>query len=430
MDLVTSAQYQTLKESFPRDGGAAIEAEYTPAGDIDYMYGVDQLLTVDDSAYIDQLGRELPELRVDERAPRAGGLVTLNIDRVRDRDGSMTVPEAMRLLEERLGDGLRDTEGRLRLAEGDEGTRPEIPPPLVTPNYVNHITKICPAGEPEVPSGYPTRPWPPQVSGSGGNGVRLLVVDTGLLENLDFNRYDWLDGVTGEPDELGPILPGGQLHIPQYAGHGTFVAGMARCMAPAAEVFVGDHFTASGGELENVIIAKLEELVQEWEPNIVCLPAGTYTRRNWGSLGFSQFHRNHPKIVLVASAGNDSTDRPFYPAAFTWVVGVGALGTDQQHRAWFSNFGASSDVYALGEGTVNAYATGLYTYREPPKRPAQQTFDGMARWDGTSYSAPLVAGLIAVEMSSSASSAEVAKDAVLGRATDLPGVGPALTLPL
>jgi subtilisin family serine protease len=87
------------------------------------------------------------------------------------------------------------------------------------------------------------------------------------------------------------------------------------------------------------------------------------------------------------------------------------------------------DVYALGEGLVNAYATGEYTYQEPPKRPAKQDFAGMARWDGTSFSAPLVAGLIAAEISRTGAPASVAKDAVLATAQDIPGVGPALFPP-
>ena len=134
---------------------------------------------------------------------------------------------------------------------------------------------------------------------------------------------------------------------------------------------------------------------------MVCLPAGLYTRNDWEPLPFNQLHQMHPNITLVASAGNDTTDRKFYPAAFDWVVGVGALGTDQQNRAWFSNFGNWVDVYALGEGLVNAYAFGEYTYNEPPKAPAKQIFNGMARWAGTSFSAPLVAGLIAREMEQS-----------------------------
>ena len=89
------------------------------------------------------------------------------------------------------------------------------------------------------------------------------------------------------------------------------------------------------------------------------------------------------------------------------------------------------DVYALGEGMVNAYAFGEYTYQEPPKAPAKQTFNGMARWAGTSFSAPLVAGLIAREMAQSSISAAVAAQALLNKAQAqaIPGVGPVLYPP-
>jgi subtilisin family serine protease len=201
-------------------------------------------------------------------------------------------------------------------------------------------------------------------------------------------------------------------------------------MAPRATVYVNNHFDKSGGELEHVIIAKLEQLIQEQSPDVICLSAGTYTRNNWAPLAFSDFRRRHSDITLVAAAGNDGTNREFWPAAFPWTVAVGALGADQQHRAWFSNYGDWVDVYALGEGLVNAYATGVYSYHEPPKRPAKQKFEGMARWAGTSFATPLVAGLIAAEMSSNGASASAAKLAVLARAEaeKINGVGPALVV--
>ena len=89
------------------------------------------------------------------------------------------------------------------------------------------------------------------------------------------------------------------------------------------------------------------------------------------------------------------------------------------------------DVYALGEGMVNAFAFGEYTYQEPPKAPAKQNFHGIARWAGTSFSAPLVAGLIAHEMVQSSVSAAAAAQAVLyqAKAHAIPGVGPALFPP-
>jgi hypothetical protein len=291
-----------------------------------------------------------------------------------------------------------------------------------------HITRLCPAVEPEVPEGQQARPWPaPRPAGSPGRRVTLGVCDTGLLANLDLAQVPWLAGVTGDPDVLPPPLADGRQPIPPIAGHGTFIAGVSRCLAPGATVVVTDHFSASGAELESEMIRKLNELAATG-PDLICFCAGTYTRNNWTSLGFEEFHRRWPGIPLVAAAGNESTDRPFYPAAFDWVIAVGALGGDQRHRAWFSNHGPWVDVYAPGDGLVNAYATGEYSYLEPPRRPARQAFRGMARWSGTSFAAPVVAGLIAERAAhSDLPVAEVAQE-VLGSGRKVDGVGLALTL--
>jgi Subtilase family len=416
MDPVTSSQFLALKNSFARDN-VDVEIAYTPTGDIDYMYVVGRLLARADN--VERLQTVMPGLgRADpDEQPETGDLVMLSLDRAsfgRAEAGSMTVPDALDFLDENLEDNQA-------LAGGE---------PLMSPVHIVHITKICPAGEPEVPSGYPTSPWPPPNPAGGGKGVRVGISDTGLQPGATA-AHAWLANVAGDPEPLGPILPSGQQSIPKYAGHGTFGAGVAACMAPGADVYVNDHFTSSGGEREDVIIQKLEQLIAtDPPPDVVCLPAGTYTRKNWLPLSFSYFHEKHPDITLVASAGNESTNREFYPAAFPWVVAVGALATDQQHRAWFSNYGDWVDVYALGEGMVNAFATGLYTYQEPPKQPAQETFDGMAEWQGTSFSAPLVAGLIAEQMANSGMPAAAATQAVLERAQAhaIPGVGPALSL--
>jgi hypothetical protein len=428
MDPVFDAQYLLVKEKFAEQG-TEIEVAYAPDDTVDYIYVVDQLLARRDN--IELLQRMLPGLHDVERDELRGlgnrqlpeGLVVLTIKDL--EEGRFTVPEALDRLDERLGDDNPALNG------GE---------PLATPVHVMHTAKLCMASEPGVPVGSPDQPSPP-VKGNRGeqDRVRLVISDTGLLENfqperLDVIRYRWLEGVDGDrlADPLGRILPGGLAGIPEEgewrsipfeAGHGTFVAGVARSMAPRARVYVGNHFTTAGAALEYEVISGLDELIPVQSPHVITVPAGGYTRKDLPLLSFSDFRRRHDDITLVAAAGNDSTRRPFWPAAFPWAIGVGALGADEQNLAYFSNYGDWVNVYSLGEGLVNAYAIGVYAYQEPPKRPTQQVFRGMARWDGTSLAAALLSGLIAAEIARGGGSAQQAWERVFEAAQEIRGVG-------
>jgi subtilisin family serine protease len=129
--------------------------------------------------------------------------------------------------------------------------------------------------------------------------------------------------------------------------------------------------------------------------------------------------------VLVAAAGNDGDRGPFWPAAFPWAVSVGALADDEgSARAGFSNHGSWVDVYALGTDVVNAFPEGTYVYREPPLVGRKEDFpDGLAAWSGTSFAAPMVAGLTVSRMTWSGESARGAVDALLDVARGQAGVG-------
>ena len=132
--------------------------------------------------------------------------------------------------------------------------------------------------------------------------------------------------------------------------------------------------------------------------------------------------QNHNAIVVAAS-GNDSFGlqpecAPRFPAAFKDVIGVGALD-DKQSHAEYSNsadlpekegvttFGGNVVANSGTPGTkiddhialsadADSGILGLYIGALPD---GSMTQDGWARWAGTSFAAPIVAGYLATALS-------------------------------
>jgi hypothetical protein len=412
MDAVFDAHYRIIQDEFALRG-IYLEIAYTPNGEPNYICQRGRLLAAPDV----DLGRFPEALDGAEVVDRDDDLAVVSIERL--RRGYLSVPDALALLDPVFHGNLPP----------GPGTTPQV-----SPNHLWHVERLCSAIEPEVPCGSSQPCPPPREPAEGEQPVRIGLVDTGLIKPVDA-ALTWLSaGVDGEDDPLTTVLPGGLRLIPPFAGHGTFVAGVARCMAPRSEIFVGNELNIAGATLESKIIGKIEQVVAQFQPAIINLSSGTYTRNDWRPIAFEKFTRRHPDLTLVAAAGNDSTDRPLYPAAFPFpgVISVGALGPDQTHLAWFSNYGQWVDIYTLGEGIVNAFAVGQYRYHEPPKRPARQNFlHPLARWSGTSFAAPLVSGMIAARMGQTEQSSRQAAEALLDEAEQnaIDGIGPALRVP-
>ena len=165
---------------------------------------------------------------------------------------------------------------------------------------------------------------------------------------------------------------------PRYSafGHGTMVAGLVRLVAPGAQIMPLKVFrsdgTASVADIVRAVyfavdngasVINMSFSMQDYSPALV--RAVNYARRNG--------------VVCVASVGNRRDNTLVYPASLGNVIGVAAT-TALDQRASFSNYGADSvRLSAPGEGLITTYPGGTYA----------------AVW-GTSFSAPLVSGTVAL----------------------------------
>lgn len=263
----------------------------------------------------------------------------------------------------------------------------------VGPNHVvtwrSHI-QWAPGSGPAVPAG----PWEGNAPAGAGEGVRVGVVDTGVWD------HPWFDGrvdFAPDPPEVADADSDG--HLDHEAGHGTFVSGIVLQHAPAARV-VARRAASSGGVTDEVAVA--QAIGELHDVDLLNLSGGAYAHGDQPPVAIlgalEQLWRHRPEVVVVAAAGNDNTERPFWPAAAKRVIAVGALGDGQPAAAApFTNHGWWVDACAPG---LKVHSTFLeWEGMGWPGDRTRESFDGWARWSGSSFATPYVTGVLAAAAS-------------------------------
>lgn len=295
------------------------------------------------------------------------------------------------------------------------------------------------------------------VDGRVGAGMRrpvVAVLDTGL------GAHPWLpddvvvavDDPTGDdaayagvvgtvhPDSdpethpsLGDPLDG---VLDPAAGHGTFIAGLIRQVCPHARILAVRVSDGQGVILEDVVLDALGRLLDAMrngaQVDVLNLSFGFFHESADAAAVEGELYDLLLEIrrlgcIVVCSAGNEATDRPTSPASLhAWpsndygitesdekgaapLVAVGALNPSNRSVAMFSNVGPWVTTYAPGVSIVSTLPVSFRGAMQADLSLRgydrwRETLDiddfgaGFAVWSGTSFSAPLVAGLIAAQL--------------------------------
>ena len=223
--------------------------------------------------------------------------------------------------------------------------------------------------------------------------VRVAVLDTGMAG--DGYRPAALDAMTPSREHWERPDTDGDLYLDPAAGHGTFIAGLIELVTPGCEITV-EKVLSSYGEGDEVAIAR-RVYALAGAVDLINLSFGGYALERMNVLAAAVRRATSAGTVVVASAGNDGTCRPTYPAALPDVVGVGAIGPNGP--APFTNYGAWVRACAPGVDVVSWFFS---EFDGPgvqgPGSIDPDHFENWARWSGTSFAAPIVVAALAREM--------------------------------
>ena len=243
-----------------------------------------------------------------------------------------------------------------------------------------------------------------------GTGVTVAIIDTGVdpnstvLKNQLVYGYDFTRNQTGgsemgdinqstvgvvdgsaQPAQLNQSTVGvvdqstvGVVDNSKYSafGHGTMTAGIVHLVAPNAKIMPLKAFNANGTAYASDVLRAIYYAVNHGAKVIsMSFDFTSYSQELATAVNYATMRG----VICVASAGNDGQIATVYPASLANVIDIASTSNNNTPSA-FSNYGVPPVwLSAPGEAVMTTYPFNTYA----------------VGW-GTSFSAPMVSGTVAL----------------------------------
>ncbi|WP_071190005.1 S8 family peptidase [Trichormus sp. NMC-1] len=217
-----------------------------------------------------------------------------------------------------------------------------------------------------------------------GSGIKVAVIDTGITQVRDLAEtkfvkgYDFVNDTEAANDDNG---------------HGTHVAGTVAQATNNNYGVAGVAYEASLMPLKVLnaygsgTVADIAEAIKfaaDKGADVINMSLGGGGESQLMKEAIEYAHRKG--VVIIAAAGNESTNGASYPARYPHVIGVSAFGPDGE-KAEYSNYGAGVDISAPGGSETGGIL------QETIDENGEGVFLGL---QGTSMASPHVAGVAAL----------------------------------
>ncbi len=222
---------------------------------------------------------------------------------------------------------------------------------------------------------------------TGGSKNWLAVID----DAVDWYHEDLYDAVWYGYDfgmnDADPTPDDGQEHGTHVTGtvgatinNGIGVAGML-----VDTIYFAKATDNTSTFSNTAIVNALNSIASNPKIRVINMSLGGYSPNSALETALQNAYNNGK--LIIAAAGNDAVSDPMYPAAYTVVISVSAVGVDAGGNltdASYSNYGSTIDVSAPGGESSTGY---------PIISTLPSNNYGGTDWQGTSMASPHVTGV-------------------------------------